>query len=134
MSELFVLKNTGIVLFKSPSLHVCLDAGWTSSILKQIERRYYVLSRRYEFYVRVPRRTKLACEILGSLTNSNGNGCENITKNIMLHYFKLYGGYSILFSSSNVGNFSWSRILKDCTYQSSGREKYVCCLHVFHKM
>ena len=58
MSELFVLKNTGIVLFKSPSLHVCLDAGWTSSILKQIERRYYVLARRYEFYVRVPTAAK----------------------------------------------------------------------------
>ena len=109
MSELFVLKNTGIVLFKSPSLHVCLDAGWTSSILKQIERRYYVLARRYEFYVRVPRRTKLACEILGSLSNNkNNNGCENITKNILLRYFKLYRAYSILFSSSNVGNFSWS--------------------------
>ena len=121
MSELFVLKKTGIVLFKSPSLHVCLDAGWTSSILKQIERRYYVLARRYEFYVRVPRRTKLACEILGSL--SNNNGCENITENILLCYFKLYRAYSILFSSSNVGNFSWSWDLKDCAFQSSGREK-----------
>lgn len=71
MSELFALKKTAIVLKSKP---VCLDAGWSSSILKQIERGYYVLARRYEIYVRVPRRTKLACEILGSLSNNNGNG------------------------------------------------------------
>lgn len=105
MSELFVLKKTAVVFKSKP---VCLDAGWTSSMVKQIERRYYVLARRYEFYVRVARRTKLTCEILGSLSSNNGNGFENITKNVPLLYFKLYHAYSILFSSSNVGNFSWS--------------------------
>ena len=39
-----------------------------------------------------------------------------------------FGAYSILFNSSNVGNFSWSWILKDCIeVQEKKKEVVVLC-------
>ena len=40
---------------------------------------------------------------------------------------KVYRAYSISSNSSNVGNFLWSWIIKDCMYQSSVKEKENCC-------
>jgi len=65
---------------------------------------------------------------LGSLSNNNGNGYENVTLNVKSLYFNLYRAYSILFSSSNVDNFFWSWILKDCM-EVQEKKKKVMVLH-----
>ena len=64
--------------------------------------------------------------LIGSLSNNDGDGCENVTKEVNPRCFKLYRAYSISFTSSNVGKCFWSWILKD--YQSSGKEKESFCL------
>ena len=64
--------------------------------------------------------------LIGSLSNNDGDGCENVTKKVNLRCFKRYPAYSISFTSSNVGKCFWSWILKD--YQSSGKEKESFCL------
>ena len=46
--------------------------------------------------------------------NNDSDGYESVTQKVHLRCFKLYRAYSILFSSSNIGNFFWSLILKDC--------------------
>ena len=51
---------------------------------------------------------------LRSWSNNNGDGYENITPKVKSRCFKLYRAYSILFNSSNVVNFLWSWILKEC--------------------
>ena len=44
---------------------------------------------------------------------------------VQLPCFKLYRAYSISFSSSNVGNFLWSWILKDCMKVQERKNKVV---------
>ena len=41
-------------------------------------------------------------------------GYENVTLKVKSRCFKIYRAYSISFNSSNVRNFLWSSILKDC--------------------
>ena len=50
--------------------------------------------------------------ILGTLSNNDDYGGENMTKNMNLRPFKLYRVYLEPLNSSNVGDFSWSWILK----------------------
>ena len=50
---------------------------------------------------------------LGSLGNDDDDGSENVAKKINLHPFKLYRVYSKPLNLPNVGDFSWSWILKD---------------------
>ena len=45
---------------------------------------------------------------IGSLSNNDGDGYENVTQKVKPRCFKLHPAYSISFNSSNVGNFLWS--------------------------
>ena len=48
--------------------------------------------------------------------------------------FKLYRAYSLSFNSSKLGNFFWSRILKDCIEVQKKKKKVVALpVHVLHK-
>ena len=49
---------------------------------------------------------------IGTLSNDDDDGIENITKKMNLRPFKLYRVYLEPLNSSNVGDFSWSWILK----------------------
>ena len=40
--------------------------------------------------------------LIGSLSNNDGEGFENVTKTVKSRCFKLYRAYSISFTSSNV--------------------------------
>ena len=64
-------------------------------------------------------------ETLGSLSNNYGDGYEKDTLKVKSRCFKLYRVYSISFSSSNVGNCFWSRILKDCNEVQEKKNKVV---------
>ena len=46
--------------------------------------------------------------IIGTLSNDDDDGSENITKKMSLGPFKLYGVYLELLDSLNVAEFSWS--------------------------
>ena len=48
----------------------------------------------------------------GTLSNYDDDGSEDITKKKNLRPFKLYRVYLEALNSSNVGDFSWSLILK----------------------
>ena len=50
--------------------------------------------------------------ILGTLSNNDEDGSENMTKNMNLRPFKLYRVYLEPLNSLNVGDFSCSWILK----------------------
>ena len=52
--------------------------------------------------------------ILGSLSNNDGDGQENVSFKVCSCWFKLYRAYSISLYSSDVGEFFLSWILKDC--------------------
>ena len=45
---------------------------------------------------------------IGSISNDDGDGRENITKKVNLLPFKLYRVYLESLNSSDVGDFSWS--------------------------
>ena len=60
---------------------------------------------------------------LGSLSNNNGDGYENITLKVKLRSTKLYHANSILFNSSNVDNFLLSWILKDSIVVQEKKKK-----------
>ena len=62
---------------------------------------------------------------LRSWSNNNGDGYENITPKVKSRCFKLYRAYSILFNSSNVVNFLWSWILKECIEVQEKKKKVV---------
>ena len=49
---------------------------------------------------------------MGTLSNYDDDSIENITKKVNLRPFKLYRVYLEPLNSSNVGDFSWSWILK----------------------
>ena len=50
---------------------------------------------------------------------------ENVTLKVKSRCFKLYHAYSISFNSTNVGNFFWSWILKDCIELEEKKKKVV---------
>ena len=60
-----------------------------------------------------------------SLSNNDNDGSQNITNKMNLRPFKLYGVYLEPLNSSNVGDFSWSWILKGFIYVQIKKEKSV---------
>ena len=64
--------------------------------------------------------------LIGSLNNNDGDGYENVISKVRSRCFKLYCAYSVSFSSSNLGNFFCSWILR--LYQSSEKEEESRCL------
>ena len=70
---------------------------------------------------------------MGSLSSDDGDGNENVTYKVNSRCFKLYRAYSISFSSSNLGIFFWSWILKYCSKVQEKKRKVVAFVHVLHK-
>ena len=74
---------------------------------------------------------------MGSLSNDDGNGSENVTQKVNLCCFKLHLSYSSSFNLWNVGDFffffrNW--ILKDCDLVHKKKKKViVLSVHVLHK-
>ena len=60
-----------------------------------------------------------------TLSKDNDNGSENVSKEITLHSFKLNHVYLDPLNMSNVGDFSWSCILKDIIQDQKGEGKFV---------
>ena len=46
--------------------------------------------------------------LIGSLSNNDGDGYENVTEKVNSRRLELYRAYSISFNSSNVGKLFWS--------------------------
>ena len=61
----------------------------------------------------------------GTLSNYDDDGSEDITKKKNLRPFKLYRVYLEALNSSNVGDFSWSLILKGFIYVQIEKGKIV---------
>ena len=61
----------------------------------------------------------------GTLSNYDDDGSENITKKMNLRPFKLYRVYLEPLNSSNVGDFSWSLILKGFIHVQIEKGKFV---------
>ena len=51
---------------------------------------------------------------MGSLSNKDSDGYENVSQKVCSRCFKLCRAYSISFFTSDVGEFFWSWILKNC--------------------
>ena len=62
---------------------------------------------------------------MGTLNNDGDDGIENITKKRNLRPFKLYRVYLDPLNSSNVGDFSWSWILKGFIHVEIEKGKFV---------
>ena len=62
---------------------------------------------------------------IGTLSNYDDDGSENITKKMNLRPFKLYRVYLEPLNSSNVGDFSWSWILKGFIHVEIEKGKFV---------
>ena len=67
----------------------------------------------------------VASVIIGTLSNDDDDGSENITKKMSLGPFKLYRVYLEPLNSLIVAGFSWSWIVKGFI-QSSNREGKIC--------
>ena len=67
-------------------------------------------------------------KVLRTLSNNDDDGSENITKKGNLRPFKLYRVYWEPLNSSNVGDFSWSWILKGFTLVQIEKRKFVVVL------
>ena len=63
--------------------------------------------------------------LLGSLSNNDGDGCENVASKVKSRYFQLYRAYSISFSLSNVGKFFWNWIQIECIEDQEKKKKVV---------
>ena len=63
--------------------------------------------------------------LLRKLTNNDEDGSENITKKMNLRPFKLYRVYLEPLYSSDVGDFSWSWILKGFIHVQIEKGKFV---------
>ena len=61
---------------------------------------------------------------VGSLSNDDSDGYENVTEKANSRSFKLYRAYYISFNLSNV-NFFFSLILKDCVKVQEKKKKVV---------
>ena len=65
---------------------------------------------------------------LGTLSKDDDDGSENVGKKMNLRSFKLNRGYLDPFNMSNVGDFSWSWILKDfILVQKEEKQIVVAC-------
>ena len=60
---------------------------------------------------------------LGSLSNTDGGGYENVPNILNSRCFKLYRAYLISFNSRNVDKFFSGACTSNRMYQSSGKEK-----------
>ena len=63
---------------------------------------------------------------LGTLSNDNDDSSENVAKKMNLRSFKLNRVYLDPVNMSNVGDFSWSWILKDFIQVQKEEGKFVC--------
>ena len=70
------------------------------------------------------------CSYLKNREPSNDDGSENVAKKLNLPHFKCYRVYLKLLNFSNVGDFSWSCILKDFiqVQKEKGEFVVVCSL------
>ena len=68
---------------------------------------------------------KVEKNTLGSLSNKEGDGYENVTEKVNSHCFKPYHAYPISFSSSNGANMFWSWIIKDWIEVQEKKKKVV---------
>ena len=66
--------------------------------------------------------------ILGSLSNNDGDGYENVTKKVRSRCVKLYRAHFISFISSNLGEFIESWILKDSINNQEKKKRIVVLL------
>ena len=65
---------------------------------------------------------------IGSLSNNDGDGFENVSWHVCSRCLKLYRACSISFCSSDVGEFFWSWILKGCIkVQEKKKRAVVLC-------
>ena len=71
--------------------------------------------------------TVLFVVLVGSLSNDDGDGYENVTGKVNSRWLNLYRVYFISFNSSNVGKCLWSWILKDCI-KVQGKENKIVVL------
>ena len=71
--------------------------------------------------------------ILGSLSNDDGDGNENVTQKVNLRCFKPYRTYSISFSSSSVGNFFLQLNSKRLSKFGKRKRKSLSCVPVLDK-
>ena len=62
---------------------------------------------------------------IGSLSKNDDDGSENITKKIDLRPFKLYPVFLEPLNSSNVGDSSWSWILKGFIHVQTEKGNFV---------
>ena len=62
---------------------------------------------------------------VGSLSNSDDDGSEDIAKKMNLCPFKLYRLHLEPLNSSNVSDFSWGWILKGFIYVKIEKRKFV---------
>ena len=60
-----------------------------------------------------------------TLRNDDDDSRENITKKMNLRPFKLYRVYLEALNSSNVGDFSWSWVLKGFIHVQREKGKFV---------
>ena len=63
--------------------------------------------------------------ILGTLSNDDDDGSENVAKKTNLRSFKLNRVYLDRFNMSSAGDFSWSWILKDFIEVQKEEGKFV---------
>ena len=72
--------------------------------------------------------------IIGSLSNNDDKGGENVTQKVNSRCFKLHRSYSNIFNLSNIGDFFGSWIRKECIQvQKNRKRKTLSCVHVRHK-
>ena len=86
---------------------------------------YYCWRGKNDFILNIfeTRPIRRASTLIRSVSNGDGDGYENVTWKVKSRYFKIYRAYSISFNSSNVGNFFWSWILKDCIEVQEKKKK-----------
>ena len=68
----------------------------------------------------------ISVQTLGTLSKDDGDGgSENVGKKMNLRSFKLNRVYLDPLNMSNVGDFSWTLILKDLTHDQNEEGKFV---------
>ena len=71
--------------------------------------------------------------LLGTLSNDDDDGSENVAKKLNLCSFKLTHVYLDPLNMSNAGDFSWSWILKILFKFKKRKENSSWYVHVLHK-
>ena len=67
----------------------------------------------------------MSSHLLGTLSNDDDDGSENVGKKMNLRSFKFHRVYLDPRNMSNAGDFSWSWILKDFIQVKREEEKLV---------